>query len=66
MLLQENVQECKKEKINQILHKSGCNHESVYDVKMFIMLTERTYYYELKLLCKRLRFEQNVTFFRNF
>ena len=33
MLLQENIQECEKEKINQILYKSGCNHLSVYDEK---------------------------------
>ena len=34
MLLQENVQECKKEKINQILHKSGYNvrRKNVYYV----------------------------------
>ena len=34
MLLQENVQEYKKEKINQILHKSGCNlrRKNVYHV----------------------------------
>ena len=51
ILLQENVQECKKEKINHILHKC-CNHLSVYDVKMFIMLTERTYCYKLELLWK--------------
>ena len=36
---------------------------AIYDVKMFVMLTERKYYYKLKLLWKRLRFEQNVIFF---
>ena len=34
MLLQENFQECKKEKINQMLNKSGCNlrRKNVYYV----------------------------------
>ena len=33
---------------------------------MFIMLTERTYYYKLELLWKKLRFEQNVIFLEIF
>ena len=66
MLLQESVQECEKEKINQIpLKVVAIIKVSIYHVKMFIMLTERTYY------CKNsfgtnLRFERNVIFFRNF
>ena len=40
MLLQENVQECKKEKINQILHKSGCNlrRQNVYSVNILLQV----------------------------
>ena len=34
--------------------------------KMFIMLTEITYYYKLELLWKKLPFEQNVTFLEIF